>query len=72
MMKKKQIAELHNKSKKELISLIQQIEHELVQLRLHLQTGKLKSSHEWLAKKRDLARIKTILKEKELNINETV
>lgn len=66
-MKKKQIVELHSKLVDQLKRLIEKAEEELVKLRIDLGAGKLKDIHQVKKKRRDLARIKTILKEKELN-----
>ena len=65
-MKKKQLDELHAKSVKELKESVKKIQGELVQLRTELGAGKLKNVHQIKLKRRDLARIKTILREKEL------
>lgn len=65
-MKRKQIQELHQKETGELRKLLSQAQDELVKLRMDLEAKKIKDVHV-LAKKRDeIARIKTILKEKEL------
>lgn len=64
-MKRKQIQELHQKETGELRKLLSQAQDELVKLRMDLEAKKIKDVHA-LAKKRDeIARIKTILKEKE-------
>lgn len=65
-MKKKDVQELRNKSIKELRELMRKIQEELVKLRTELGAGKLKNVHQVKLKRRDLARIKTILREKEL------
>ncbi len=66
-MKKKEIKELRTKSKKELEDLIQKTQQELVNLSVDFRAGKVKNIHQVILKRRDLARIKTILKEKDLN-----
>lgn len=65
-MKKKQLVELHTKSIKELKDLAKKIQEELVQLQTDLGAGKLKNVNQIKFKRHDLARIKTIIKEKEL------
>lgn len=65
-MKKKQIVELHSKSKKELQELMKKTQQELMKLRTDLGAGKLKNVHQIKAKRHDLARVKTIIREKEL------
>lgn len=68
-MKKKEISQLHTKSSQELKSLIKKMEEELVKMRVDLKSGKLKDVRAVLKERRDLARVKTILKELELNEN---
>lgn len=65
-MKKKDIQELHNKSKKELEELMKKVQTELVRLRTDFGAGKLKNVNQIKLKRRDLARIKTVMKELEL------
>jgi len=65
-MKRKDIQELHGRSIKELKELMKKTQGELVQLRTDLGAGKLKNVHQIKMKRRDLARIKTIIREKEL------
>jgi large subunit ribosomal protein L29 len=65
-MKKKQLKELHQKSVKELDQLGEKIQKELVQLRIDWGAGKLKNVNQITQKNRDLARVKTIMREKEL------
>jgi len=68
-MKKKELQELRTKTKKELAELIRKIEEELVRLRIEKEAGKLKDIHLVTKKGNDLARLKTILRQKELNEN---
>lgn len=68
-MKKKDIQELHSKSKSGLKDLIKKVEEELVRIKAEKEAGSLKKIHQIAIKKRDLARLKTILREKELNEN---
>lgn len=67
-MKKKERQELHQKSKKELEELIKKVSQELVKLKMEKEAGKLKNIHLLVEKKRQVAIIKTILKEKELGL----
>lgn len=65
-MKRKDIQELHNKSTKELRDLMKKIQEDLVQLRTDAGAGKLKDTNQIKAKRHDLARVKTIIREMEL------
>lgn len=65
-MKKKEKQALKSKSTTELKNLIEGIEKELVTLQVELKSGKLKNSYQVLGKRRDLARAKTILRNREL------
>jgi len=68
-MKKRELQELRTKAKKELEQLIRHAHGELVKLKMEKEAGKLKDVHLVVKKGNDLARLKTILKEKELNEN---
>jgi len=68
-MKRKDLQELRTKAKKELLELIRKAEGELARLRIEKEAGKLKDVHLVTKKSDDLARLKTILKEMELNEN---
>jgi len=68
-MKRKEIYQLHTKSSLELKTLIKKMEEELVRMKVDLESGKLKDVRAVLKKRRDLARVKTILRKKELNEN---
>ena len=65
-MKKKEKKELHSKTIKELEKLISKVEKELVLLKTDFGAGKLKDVCQLKKKRQDLARVKTILKSKEL------
>lgn len=58
--------ELHTKTIKELRDLVKKTQEELVKLRTDSGAGKLKNVHQIAMKRHDLARIKTIVREKEL------
>jgi len=68
-MKRKDLQELRTKTKKELLELIRKTEEELARLRIEKEAGKSKNVHLLTKKSNDLARLKTILKELELNEN---
>lgn len=65
-MKKNQLKELHTKAAAELTSLIQKGEIELAKLKMDLRAGKLKDVQSLNKKRNDLARLKTILRSKQL------
>ncbi len=67
-MKKKELKELHQKSQQDLQSLMKKTQEELVKLKMDRKAGRLKNVRLPENKRHDLARIKTILKEKELNL----
>lgn len=65
-MKPKDKKELHTKTVKELKSLLSSTQKELVKLRAEQATRKLKDGHQVLKKRGDIARIKTVIREREL------
>jgi len=65
-MKKKDIQDLHTRTTEELIKTANEIKSELFDLSLELSMQKLKNTSLIKRKKDDLARIKTILRGKEL------
>jgi len=67
-MKKKELKELHQKSQQELQNLMRKAQEELTKLKMDKQAGRLKNVRLPDTKRHDLARIKTILKEKDLNL----
>lgn len=67
-MKRKEIKELHQKNKEELKIMLEKTAREIVNLRMEKQSGKLKNISFLNQKKRELARIKTIIKEKEISL----
>ncbi len=67
-MKKKELKELHQKSQQDLQILIKKAQEELVKLKMDRKAGRLKNVRLPENKRHDLARIKTILKEKDLNL----
>ncbi|MCX6725866.1 MAG: 50S ribosomal protein L29 [Candidatus Shapirobacteria bacterium] len=67
-MKIKEIKELHQKKIEELKIMLEKIAKEIVNFRMEKQSGKLKNVSLLNKKKREVARIKTIIKEKEINL----
>ena len=65
-MKKKDLQELHTADIKELEVLLQKRQQELMILKMELHSGKNKNWRGLAAKRDDIARIKTIAKQKEV------
>lgn len=65
MKRKKQIEELRSQTKKQLKELIKKTQEELIKLLVDKKAEKLKNVQSLREKRSNLARIKTILKEKE-------
>jgi large subunit ribosomal protein L29 len=66
-MKAKEIKNLHAKTIAELENLLSTAQKELVKLRMDQATRKLKDTHQILKIRHNIARIKTIIREKELS-----
>lgn len=66
-MKKKELKDLQTKSIAELKELSKKTQDELVKLKMDAQAGKLKNIRLVAQRRRDLAQIKTVLREKEIN-----
>lgn len=64
-MKLKAVKELHTKTVEELQVLLQTAAEELSLLRFDQAQGKLKNTSSFLHKRKDIARIQTVLREKE-------
>ncbi len=62
------MAELRSKSREELLKLISELKGKLLALRFENATGQLSETHLPSATKKDIAKIFTVLKEKELGI----
>ena len=58
--------EVREKTDNELKKLSGELETEIFQLRFRLKTGQLKSTSDLKKKRRDLARVKTVLRQKEM------
>jgi len=67
-MKKKEMNELKNKDLKALKELAKKVDQEIFKLKMDKRTAKLKNVSSLGQKRRDLAKIKTIIREKELNL----
>lgn len=65
-MKRKDIKELHHKTREELFKLAREVRQEFGKLNIELSLAKLKNTNLLRQKKKDLARILTILAEKEI------
>ncbi|MBI1982202.1 MAG: 50S ribosomal protein L29 [Candidatus Levybacteria bacterium] len=68
-MKSKDIKELHAKAKEELKNMLLQAKNELFSLKMQLKQNKLKNKRLIFLKRKDIARMITILKEKESHEN---
>lgn len=66
-MKKKQFDELKTKDLKALKEQVKKVDQEIFKLKMDKRTAKLKNISLLGQKKVDLAKIKTIVREKELN-----
>jgi len=60
--------DLHIKSKDELLELLEKTEKEWFKLSIDLKMGKLEDVHVARKKRKEIARIKTIIKAKELKV----
>jgi large subunit ribosomal protein L29 len=67
-MKKKEMNELKEKDLKALKDLAKKVDQEIFKLKMDKRTAKLKNVSSLGQKRRDLAKIKTIIREKELNL----
>ncbi len=68
-MKKKEKEELFTKTVQELRKMLEEKRNELFQLSQDLAAGKLKNTRSIFHKKKNISRILTILREKELSKN---
>jgi large subunit ribosomal protein L29 len=69
MVKQMKAKELKDKSVNELNQSVVDLKTELFNLRFQLATGELDNPMRINKVKKDIARVKTVLKERELNIN---
>ena len=68
MMKAKEIKELRGQSVEELTKKLDELKKDLFMLRMQHATNQLDNPMQLAATKKDIARIKTIIREKETNI----
>ncbi len=62
-------AEIRTKSREEILEELEGCKRELLNLRIQWQAGELKNSAQYAKTRRDIARVKTVLREMELGIN---
>lgn len=67
-MKKNEKKDLRSKKLEDLQLLVKKTENEVGRLAMDLKSGKMKNHHLYMAKRHDLALIKTIIWEKKLQI----
>ncbi|MEK7822000.1 MAG: 50S ribosomal protein L29 [Planctomycetota bacterium] len=63
------LSELRGKSREELLQELEGFKRELLNLRVQWQAGELKNSAQYGKTRREIARVKTILREMELGIH---
>jgi len=63
-MKKREIRELKNKNTGQIRKTISDLEKEIVEVKFELKQSKAKNLHAFSEKKKDIARVKTILAQK--------
>lgn len=63
------VSECRTKSREEIMDEIEGCRRELFNLRFQWQSGELRNSSQYKKTRRDIARMKTVLKELELGIN---
>ena len=68
MMKAKEIKEVRNLSVEKLQEKLQELKKDLFMLRMQHATNQLDNPMQIAAVKKDIARIKTIIREKETNV----
>ena len=68
MMKAKEIKELRGLSVEKLAEKLQELKKDLFMLRMQHATNQLENPLQIAAVKKDIARIKTIIREKETNV----
>lgn len=64
-MKKKELKEVHSKTLKELRVLEKKTREELARLKVDLRAGKLKNIQQFISKRSNFAKIKTIIRERQ-------
>jgi large subunit ribosomal protein L29 len=71
-MKSKEKKDLFTKSEKELVKILKETREALFNFKLDLTQNKLKNTRQIFWKKKEIALILTVLKEKELKVKEEV
>lgn len=62
-------AEIRSKSREDILQELEGCKRELLNLRIQWQVGELRNSAQYAKTRRDIARLKTILRDMELGIN---
>ena len=65
-------SEIRNKSSQEVLEELEGCKRELLNLRFQWQVGELRNSAQYKQTRKDIARLKTVLRETELGINKKV
>jgi large subunit ribosomal protein L29 len=65
-------SEIRNKSRQEMLEELEGCKRELLNLRFQWQVGELRNSAQYKQTRKDIARLKTVLREMELGINKKV
>lgn len=63
------LSELRSKPKEELLQELEGFKRELLNLRVQWQAGELKNSAQYMKTRKEIARVKTLLREMELGIH---
>jgi large subunit ribosomal protein L29 len=63
------LSELRGRSREELLQELDGFKKELLNLRIRWQAGELKNSAQYRKTRKEIARVKTLLREMELGIN---
>ncbi|MHC4275838.1 MAG: 50S ribosomal protein L29 [Planctomycetota bacterium] len=62
-------AEIRVKSREEILEELEECNRELLNLRIQWQAGEMKNSSQYARTRKDMARMKTVLREMELGTN---
>ncbi len=62
-------AEVRAKSREEILEELEECNRELLNLRIQWQAGEMKNSSQYARTRKDMARMKTVLREMELGTN---
>ncbi len=65
-------SEIRNKSSQEILEELEGCKRELLNLRFQWQVGELRNSAQYKQTRKDIARLKTVLREMKLGINKKV